>query len=252
MGSTGLVRCMGPHRGRAPRRAAADQTRRPAAGRRRPAGGAGLLFGDADGAFGHDVQVAQVPGVLLEQVEQDSFQGGRVGAVPALAGLAHVVQVVGLDDGPGPPGLIQQVSQQGGQGLVRADMPPAALGVGPRIVDVAALEAPLEPAQLDVAQVLGQLERRPAGRQPAALQLGGGQGLELVGQPGPEVVQVAEEDLGARTRRRGGLGKRLGNADPSLDGACLDGPFLDCPSWTAGRQAIIPRSAPRARARRSG
>ena len=169
-----------------------------------------------------------MPGVLLEQVEQDPFQGGRVGAVPALAGFPYVVQVVGLDDGPGPPGLIQQVSQQAGQGLLGADVPPAALAVGPRIADVAAaLEAPLEPAQLDVAQVLGQLERRPAGRQPAAAQLGGGQGLELAGQPGPEVIQVAEEDLGARTRRGGGLGKRLGNADPSLDGPSWDGPCLD-------------------------
>jgi hypothetical protein len=159
-----------------------------------------------------------VPGVLLEQVEQDPLQGGRVGAVPAVAGLAHVGQVVGLDDGPAPRGLGGQVSQQAGQRLVRADGPAVAVGVGPWFADDAALEAPLQPAQLDVAQVLGQLERRPAGRQPAAAQFGGGQRLELADQPGPEVVQVAQEDLGARGDLGGRLRERLGNADSSRDG----------------------------------
>jgi hypothetical protein len=130
-------------------------------------------------------------------MEQDPFQGRRVGAVPAVTGLADLVQVVGLDDGAGPPGLVVQVGQQARQGLPGSDVPAAVLGIGPRVGEGAALEAPLEPAQLDVAQVLGQLQRRPAGRQPAAGQLGGGQRLQLGGQPGPEVVQVAEEDLGA-------------------------------------------------------
>jgi hypothetical protein len=152
-----------------------------------------------------------VPGVLLDQVEQDPFQGGRVGAVPALAGLADLAQVVGLDDGAGPPGLVVQVGQQARQGLLGSDVPAALLVIGPRVGEVAALEAPLEPAQLDVAQVLGQLQRRPAGRQAAAGQLGGGQRLQLGGQPGAEVVQVAEEDLGARAGRVGRLGKGHGN-----------------------------------------
>jgi hypothetical protein len=55
--------------------------------------------------FGDDIQVTEVPGVLLQQVEQDPLQGGRVGAVPPVAGLAHVGQVMGLDDGPAPRGL---------------------------------------------------------------------------------------------------------------------------------------------------
>jgi hypothetical protein len=54
-----------------------------------------------------------VAGVLLEQVKQDPLQGRRVGAVPALTGLAHVIQVVGGDDGPAPLGLVAQVSQLG-------------------------------------------------------------------------------------------------------------------------------------------
>jgi hypothetical protein len=40
-----------------------------------------------------------VAGVFLEQVEQDAFQGRGVGAVPAGAGLADLVEGVGLDDG---------------------------------------------------------------------------------------------------------------------------------------------------------
>jgi hypothetical protein len=125
--------------------------------------------------------VADVPGVLLKQVEQDPFQRRGVGAVPAVAGLAGLVQIVGLNDGAGPRGLIAQVSQEAGQGLPGTYLPAAVLLVGPRVGDGAALEAPLEPAKLHVAQVLDQLERRPAGGQPAAAELRGGQGRQLAG-----------------------------------------------------------------------
>jgi hypothetical protein len=172
----------------------------------------------AGGEFDDDVQLAQVPGVLLYQVEQDPFQGRRVGAAPAVAGLARLVQVVGLDDDTGPSGLVVQASQQARQALLGSDVPAAVFVIGPRVGEGPALEAPLEPAQLDVTQVLGQLQRRPAGRQPAAGQLGGGQRLQLGGEPGAEVVQVAEEDLGARAGRGGRLGKWHGNDDPSQVG----------------------------------
>ena len=122
----------------------------------------------------HDIQVTQVPGVLLEQVEQDPLQGRRVGADPAFTGLAHLGQIVGGDDGPAPRGLAGQVGQEAGQRLVRADGPAVAVAIAPRVADVAALESPLQPAQLDVAQVLGQLQRRPAGRESAAAEFGGG------------------------------------------------------------------------------
>jgi hypothetical protein len=144
-------------------------------------------------------------------VEQDPFQRRGVGAVPAVAGLADLVEIVGLDDGAGPRGLVEQVGQQAGQGLLGTDVPVTVLLVAPRVSDGAALEAPLEPAQLDVAQVLDQLERRPAGGQPAAAELRGGQGRQLAGQPRPEVVQVAQENLGPRGGRGGRLGKRRGD-----------------------------------------
>jgi hypothetical protein len=98
--------------------------------------------------------VTQVPGVLLEQVEQDPLQRGGVIAVPALARLSHLAEIVGLDDGPAAPGLLTQVIQEADEGLAGADVPAVALAVAPRLADVAALEAPLEPAELDVAQVL--------------------------------------------------------------------------------------------------
>jgi hypothetical protein len=167
-----------------------------------------------------------VPGVLLEQVEQDPFQGGRRGAVPAGTGLPHLGQVVGLDDGAGPAGLIAQAGQQAGQGLVGTDPPAAVVLVAPRVANVAALEAPLQPAQLDVAQVLGQLKRDPAGRQAAAAEFGGGQRLELGGQPGPEVVQVAQEDLGARRGRSGRLGELVDAAYYPVMGTSCQRPPL--------------------------
>ncbi len=162
-------------------------------------------------AFNDDIQLTQVAGVLLQQVEQDPLQGRRVGAVPAFTGLAHVVEVVGGDDGPAPLGLIAQVSQQGGGRFVVGDVPAAAVAVGPRVTHTAALKAPLEPAQLDVAQVLEQLKGRPARRRPGAPPLGGGQGLELSRHAGAKIVEVAQEDLGVCTRRGRGLGKRLGH-----------------------------------------
>src|SRR5229473_6523958 len=77
----------------------------------------------AGGELGDDVQVTQVPGVLPEQVEQDPLQRRRVGAGPAFTGFAHLVEVVGLDDGPAPRALLVQVSQQGGGRLLRRDGP---------------------------------------------------------------------------------------------------------------------------------
>src|SRR5690349_24932355 len=115
-----------------------------------------LLSRRAGGELGDDVQVADVPGVLLEQVEQDPLEGGRVGAVPPLTGLAHLVEPVRLDDGPAPRTLGAQVGQQRGGGFLRPDRPAVTLAVTPRVTDVASLETPFQPAQPDVAQVLDQ------------------------------------------------------------------------------------------------
>src|SRR5450432_1858388 len=89
--------------------------------------------------------------------------------------------------------------------LVGSDVPAATPVVGPGADDVAAFEAPLQPAQLVMGKMLEQLDRCPARRQPAAPQLAARQSLQLAHQPGPEVVQVAEEDLGARRHWNDGL-----------------------------------------------
>jgi hypothetical protein len=149
-----------------------------------------------------------VPGVLLKQVEQDPFQGRGVGVRPAVAGFPDPAEIAGLDDGAGAAGLVEQAGQEAGQGLLGADPPAEVVLVAPRVGHGPALEAPLEPAQLRVAQVLEQFQRSPPRGQPAAAQFGGGQTRQLAGQLRPEIVQVAEEDLGARAGRRRRLGKR--------------------------------------------
>src|SRR5713101_997643 len=78
----------------------------------------------------------------------------------------------------------------------------------PRAGDMAALETPLEPSQLDVGEMLDQLDGRPARRQPAGAQFALGQAVKLAHELGPEVVEVGDEDLGARRRGSGGFGKR--------------------------------------------
>src|SRR6266536_5637094 len=64
-----------------------------------------LLAGLASGELADDVEMADMTGVLLEQVEQDALQGRRIGAVPPLARLADVGKVMGFDNGPGARGL---------------------------------------------------------------------------------------------------------------------------------------------------
>jgi hypothetical protein len=111
--------------------------------------------------------VADVPRVLLHQVEQDPLKRGRGLARPPLARLADVGQVVRGDDRRAHGGLHVEVGEQGLQRLGRPDIPALVPPVGPRVLDVSARETPLQPAPLHVTQVLEQLERSPAGRQPA-------------------------------------------------------------------------------------
>jgi len=97
--------------------------------------------------------VAQVPGVLLEQVEQHALQRGRLRARPALAGFADLGQLMALDDGRAARRLLGVRRQQVVQGLARRDVPAAVALVAPRVADRAAFEAPLQPAPLHVGQV---------------------------------------------------------------------------------------------------
>ena len=114
-------------------------------------------------------------GVLLQEVEQDPFQGGGRLSVPAIARLAYRVEVVPGDDRRAAFRLGVQREEENLEGLLRWHVPAALAKVAPRVGDVAPFEAPLEPSHLDVGQVLEQLEGGPAGRQPAPPQLPGGQ-----------------------------------------------------------------------------
>jgi len=140
--------------------------------------------------------VTGVAGVLLYQVEQDPVQRGRLLARPALAGRADVGQVVRHDDLRAYRGLRVQVGQQRRQRLGRAYVPALVLVVRPWVIDGTASETPLEPAAFHMAQVLDQIKRSPAGREPARSQFGGRQGAQLVGHAGPEEGQVTQEHLG--------------------------------------------------------
>src|SRR5262245_65078444 len=75
------------------------------------------LSGLAAGELADDVEVADVAGVLLKQVEQDPLERRRIGPVPPVARLADVGQIMGLDDGPGPRGLGAESRPQVLQGL---------------------------------------------------------------------------------------------------------------------------------------
>ncbi len=121
--------------------------------------------------------MTDVTRVLLQQVEQDPLKRRRIGAVPPLARLADLIQVMGLHDGPGPRGLGVQGRDQPGECLLRSDVPAVIAAVTPGIGDIAAFEALFEPPHLHEGEVLEQPERCPAGRQPAAAQFAAGQAL---------------------------------------------------------------------------
>jgi hypothetical protein len=62
--------------------------------------------------------VAEVPRVLLDQVEQNPLERRRGAAVPPVAGLAEVGEVMRLDDGPGVGRLrVQRGDQPDGSRL---------------------------------------------------------------------------------------------------------------------------------------
>jgi hypothetical protein len=103
-------------------------------------GSAGSLSGLAVGEFAADVEVADVAGVLLQQVEQDPLECRRL--VPPVARLADVSEVMGFHDGPAACGLGVQRRYQLAECLVGSDVPAAIAVVGPGVADVAAFLAP--------------------------------------------------------------------------------------------------------------
>ena len=156
------------------------------------------LSGRTAGELAGDVEVAEVAGILLEQMEQDPLERGR-GAVawPPVTGPASLAEVMRLDDGPGAGGLRTQRSSQPFETLAGGDMPVAVAIVAPGFGDIAALEAPLQPAQLDVGAMVEQFGRCPARRHPAAALLTSGQGTYLAHQPRAKEIQVLQEHLAA-------------------------------------------------------
>jgi hypothetical protein len=65
----------------------------------------GLLSNLAVDELADDVEMTDVAGVLLEQVEQNPLECRRITSVPPVARLAAVSKIVGFHDGPGASGL---------------------------------------------------------------------------------------------------------------------------------------------------
>src|SRR6204780_3599645 len=128
-------------------------------------------------------------------MEQDPIKCRGPGFVPPVARLADVSKVMGFHDGPAACRLSVQRRHKLLKRLVGAPIPAAIPGVAPWLGDRAAFEAPLQPPQLVMGNMLEQLDRRPAGRQPTAAQLAARQGFKLAHQPGPKIIEVPEEDL---------------------------------------------------------
>src|SRR5215213_5661153 len=103
--------------------------------------------------FTHDVEVADVPGVLLHDVEQDRDERRRrlAGGEPA-AGRGVVEQVVRRDDVGRTPAADVERFEEVVERTVGGPSPAPVLVV-PRIVDLLTEESPHEPAALHVDEV---------------------------------------------------------------------------------------------------
>ena len=71
------------------------------------------------GEFGDDVEVSEVAGVLLNQMEQDALERRGLGTVPSRTWFAHLGQIVGLDDVSGAIGLLCEGRPRGGRASPR-------------------------------------------------------------------------------------------------------------------------------------
>jgi RNA polymerase sigma-70 factor (TIGR02960 family) len=175
-----------------------------------------LLAGGAAGEFGDDVQLAEVPRVLLHEVQQDPLECRGWLSVPAVTRLPGLVQVVALDDRCAARRLLGLLVQQVVECLLRRHVPAPVPPIAPGVLDVAPREPPLQPAHLHVREVLEQLQRRPPGWQPAGAQFRVGQRAQLGGHPVAEEVEVPQEHFGPR-RGRGGRLRERDCHDPRLE-----------------------------------
>jgi len=97
-----------------------------------------------------------------DQVEQDPLKCRRPGCVPPIARLANVSKVMGFHDGPAACRLSVQRRHKLFERLAGSHVPAAIPVLAPRVGDRAAFEAPLQPAQL----VMGNMLSSSIGVQP--------------------------------------------------------------------------------------
>lgn len=155
-----------------------------------------LLADRSAGELGDDVELSEMTGVLLDQMEQDAFERCRLGALLARAWSAHRGQVVGLDDGSAASNPCLESRDEILHRFGRGDVPPSVPLVAPRFCDGAPREAPFEPAQLDERDVLEQLYRCPSRWQATAALLRLIQALHLGYDAAAKVVEIVHEHLG--------------------------------------------------------
>lgn len=122
---------------------------------------AGAFASGAARELGHDVEMAHMPGVLLQEVESDPFEARWWLAIPSWARLADIGQGVGLDDSVAASGLLAEGHEQVGEGLGVVHEPVSIAAICPWFSNDGTFESPLEPSLFDMSQVLQELHRRP-------------------------------------------------------------------------------------------
>ena len=139
-----------------------------------------------------------MPRVLLDEVQEHPFEGGRWLTLPAGAGLTDIVQTVRLDDRVAASSLRAEGGEEVVERLRVSDEPAPVAAVGPRLGNDRTLESPFEPALLDMRQVLQELNRCPAGRDACDPLLVDGDAFDLAGDLVAEVVEIRERITSVR------------------------------------------------------
>jgi hypothetical protein len=158
-----------------------------------------LFADDAISELACDVEVAKVARVFLEKVKEDPHQGRALylGRDSTAEGRGLVFKSGRGHDVAGACALYLEECRDVFQGFIARDqpLPTPSRYITPGLFDVFASEAPLQPSQLHVSQVLEESERGPTRWQATVPQIGVRQPLQFTKDRITVEIEISGQQL---------------------------------------------------------